>query len=64
VNEFFAADFLPLCRQLMMTTTLPEQNEQLSNWPDPGRPLMEHSNAARTMAFAFIRRQQLLRNIR
>lgn len=64
VNEYFVQEFLPLCRQLVTSQLLPDHGDGLANWPDPARPLEEHSVGARTVAFAFIRRQQLLRVIR
>jgi hypothetical protein len=65
VQTFYLTDFLDICNRLIGTMErLADQNEKLSNWPDPSRPLEEHSNAARQLAYQFIKTQQLVRAIR
>lgn len=57
--------FLPLCRRLVNGHDhLSEHADGFSSWPDPGRPVEEHSMSARNFAFDFMRRQQLLRTCR
>jgi hypothetical protein len=65
VYYYYITEMLPLCNRLInYTGELREHDPTLVSFPDPGRQVEEHSNLARTNAYIFVKRQQLIRSIR
>ncbi|EWM26386.1 myb domain-containing protein [Nannochloropsis gaditana] len=65
LQAFYVTQLLPLFQKLCThREPLPEAGEGLSTIPDPTKGVLEHTAGSRSIAYTFMRRQQLIRAVR
>jgi len=65
LQAFYVTELLPLFQRLCThREPLPESGDGLSAIPDPSKSVLEHTAGSRSIAYTFMRRQQLVRAIR
>jgi hypothetical protein len=65
LQAFYVTELLPLFQRLCThREPLPESGDGLSAIPNPSKSVLEHTAGSRSIAYTFMRRQQLVRAIR